>query len=165
MTTADPKTEAEQVLNAFWWRRSLPVDPVQIAESMGVSVREAAMPENVSGALIKDPGSDAIIMLQSSDGDNRKRFTCAHELGHYVSRAGDESIEYVDLRDDMFSGAGTKPEEVFANQFAACLLMPESNVRDLYRPTEPVWLLAKQFGVSAEAMQWRLKNLGLIKTK
>ena len=61
-----------------------------------------------------------IIMLNENDGMNRKRFTCAHEIGHFVRR-GDTTEPYttIDFRDRL-SSLGSDPEEIYANEFAAC---------------------------------------------
>jgi Zn-dependent peptidase ImmA (M78 family) len=160
MVTRDPVQEAERIRATAWGNR-FPVDPVQIARVLGIDVRQAPLSEDVSGALTKKLGQDPTILLNAHDHPNRQRFTAAHELGHFVSRedAPDE-YEYVDLRDTVFASAGTVPEEVFANQFAANLLMPERDVRRLrsdgLTPTE----MALYFGVSQDAMHIRLKNLG-----
>lgn len=159
VSTRDPAREAERIRNSFW-TRGFPVDPVLIAQRLGVSVRQAKLSPGVSGALVKSPGEDPTILLNANDHPNRQRFTCAHELGHYISRENDpDAYEYVDLRDIFRSAAGTKPEEIFANTFAANLLMPEKEVRRLlsekHSPTE----MAAYFDVSQDSMHFRLKNL------
>lgn len=161
----DPQAEAERVLSTCWPARVIPVDPVAIARQLGVDVRQATLPDNVSAAIVKKPGADAVILLAQSDSNKRKRFSCAHELGHYVRRAGEDSIEFVDLRGPVAS-EGLDAEEIFANRFAACLLMPEKEVRDFcdaYRKQTgnpvPPWFAAEHFGVSGEAMGFRLANL------
>lgn len=157
---AEAKSEAERVLSEYWVFDRLPIDPVRIAQRMGVDVREANMPPQVSGSLVKKTDSDPVILVQRSDSENRKRFTCAHEIGHYIRRAGDSEIKYVDLREAMYQ-KGSDPEEVFANAFAASLLMPEGIVRRFHGEGIPLWQMAARFKVSAEAMRWRLVNLGL----
>jgi Zn-dependent peptidase ImmA (M78 family) len=75
----------------------------------------------------------------------------------------------VNRRDDLSSMA-TDSQEIEANAFAAALLMPPALVRTALeqvrapRPGNPTRLgehLAEQFGASAEAMSYRLINLGL----
>jgi Zn-dependent peptidase ImmA (M78 family) len=155
---AHPRDEAERVLSAFWADRRLPVDPVAIARAMGLDVKQAELPPEISGALVKRAGADAVILLAQEDNPNRKRFTCAHELGHFVRHAGDASIERLDFRGTLAS-TGLDKEEVFANQFAANLLMPEAELRAAIQHQPSVWQLAHQFGVSGEAMGYRLENL------
>jgi Zn-dependent peptidase ImmA (M78 family) len=162
--TSEIKTEAAReaarLLTAAW-PFGIPVDPVSIARTAGLRVLEAPLDEDTLGALIKQPGQEPTIMINQNDPENRKRFTCAHELGHWVRRSK-EAEEYttVDLRSGL-STTGDDPEEVFANEFAACLLMPEDNVRTLHAGGHNDIEMAIQLKVSREAMQFRLKNLGL----
>ncbi|MBT0974157.1 ImmA/IrrE family metallo-endopeptidase, partial [Salmonella enterica subsp. enterica serovar 1,4,[5],12:i:-] len=89
--------------------------------------------DDVSGALLKEPEQDPVIILNRNDSNVRKRFTCAHELGHYVKRTENGQpleYEFVDYRGKLAS-QGVDSEEIFANNFAACLLMPEKEVRRL----------------------------------
>lgn len=164
LTTSKIKDEAARDaanLLAATWPLSVPVDPVSIARRTGLRVVYAAIDEDTMGALIKQPHEDPTIMINDSDVENRKRFTCAHELGHFVRRS-EEADEYatVDLRSGL-SAAGSDPEEIYANEFAACLLMPDEVVRS-YRATGLNDLeMAIRFKVSRAAMQHRLKNLGL----
>jgi len=157
--------DAQRLLEQTWGDQddvSIPVDPVRIAHRLGVEVRRAVMDDDVSGALVKKPGRDAVILLNASDSHNRQRFTCGHELGHYYKRVNDGTaeFEFVDRRDELAS-TGTNAEEIYANQFAAELLMPERHVRRLHKQTPDIADLALRFGVSPEAMSYRLKNLQL----
>jgi Zn-dependent peptidase ImmA (M78 family) len=152
---------AEEVLDECWDGR-LPIDPVRIAATFGLKTFSADLDGRVSGMLVKRTGTDPEIRLNGEDSRNRKRFTAAHELGHYVRRSRQlEEYEYVDYRDEH-SASGTDEEERFANGFAANLLMPRDAVQSLSGEGTPDFLLAKRFGVSREAMQNRLDNLGLL---
>jgi Zn-dependent peptidase ImmA (M78 family) len=144
------------------WDGTLPVDPVRIAKDLGVKVLKAPLKKDVSGALVKKEGRDPSILLNAEDGRARKRFTCAHELGHYIRRSSEPTprYEYVDYRDKR-SSTGTDEEERYANSFAASLLMPEVAVKAMHTPGMATFRLAKHFGVSVESMQHRLNNLGL----
>ncbi|MGD0452307.1 MAG: ImmA/IrrE family metallo-endopeptidase [Solirubrobacteraceae bacterium] len=141
------------------WGAPLPVDPISIARAAGIRVLDAPLDDDTAGALVKEPGQDPTILLNQNDSPNRKRFTCAHELGHYRRRSADET-EYttVDLRGSL-AAAGTDPEEIYANEFAASLLMPEDAVRRLLEEGLGDLELAIRFGVSREAIEYRLKNL------
>lgn len=161
MNPKNPKSAAAGVLRSCWPNGEVPVDPVAVAQKLGVDVRVGDLPPSYSGAIIKEPGSDPVILLAWEDHPNRQRFSCAHELGHYVQRAGDDDYSYIDYRGAMAS-QGTEPEEIFANQFAANLLMPEPIVRRRFEKSKPLWAFAREFGVSPEAMRFRLKNLGLL---
>lgn len=113
------------------------------------------------GALIKRPGQDPTIVINQDDGKNRRRFTCAHELGHYVRRSEDlEEYSTVDLRSGL-STEGTNEDEIYANEFAASLLMPEREVARMVEEGASDLEMTLRFLVSREAIQFRLKNLGI----
>jgi len=153
---------ADELRNAIWKNRGFPVNPVIIANRLGIKVFKSNLPDKVYGALIKEKGKDPIIIAHYADSENRQRFTCAHELGHYVYRLqqneDDEEYEFLDLRNQQ-SSEGIREEEIFANQFAANLLMPEKEVRKLAGEEKSSLLMALYFDVSTEAMKIRLKNL------
>jgi Zn-dependent peptidase ImmA (M78 family) len=153
---------ASELLEEFWDGR-LPVNPIRIARSLGIKVFNASFEEDVSGALVKAEGSDPSILLNSEDSRHRKRFTCAHEIGHFIGRAEEpEKYECVDYRDPR-SSTGSIEEERFADSFAANLLMPKPAVEALHSEGLPDFRLAIQFGVSREAMRNRLDELGLLR--
>lgn len=155
--------DAAKLLKATWGR-GIPVDPVAIARTAGLRVLDAPLDSDTMGALIKQPGRDPTILLNESDSPNRRRFTCAHEIGHFVRRS-EEADEYstIDLRNGL-SETGKDPEEIYANEFAACLLMPEDDVRIMHATGLSDLEMAIRFRVSREAMQYRLKNLGLMES-
>ncbi|HEO9763157.1 TPA: ImmA/IrrE family metallo-endopeptidase [Escherichia coli] len=158
----NPREHARRVLDTFWCGRGFPVDPAKIAHDMGLDVFITDLPGKVSGALIKQKDQDPAIFLNSNDNKVRQRFSCGHELGHYIARQASHSdeYEYVDLRGETAS-AGTHPDEIFANKFAAELLMPVDEVRKLHADGQPSYIMAHYFGVSDDAMTYRLKNLRL----
>jgi Zn-dependent peptidase ImmA (M78 family) len=145
------------------WGDAIPVDPVLIARRLGIHVLDAPLGPDTSGALVKEREQDPRILLNSSDSANRKRFTCAHEIGHFVKRDdAPEEYEYVDLRGPL-AATGSDPEERYANAFAACLLMPEDYVRQLHNEGVADLEMAMRFDVSREAMQNRLSALNLVR--
>lgn len=166
MPLTDPEQDAGQVLEQAWRPLddpgALPVDPVRIARSLGMEVYAAVLPSGESGMLVGAPDTDPVIYINERDGAPRQRFTCAHEIGHYVGRvgAGDTSFRFRDKRDQL-SSEGTDPDEVYANRFAAALLMPAPAVGREHAKTRNPALLASRFGVSAAAMTIRLEVLGL----
>ena len=129
---------------------------------MGLRVLDADLPGNVSGALLKQIDRDPVILLNRFDSLNRKRFSCAHELGHYASRMqnGADHYEYIDQR-GAESGAGTNPDEIYANQFAAELLMPGDKVWELHKQGQGPLSIARYFAVSDDAMRVRFNTLRL----
>jgi Zn-dependent peptidase ImmA (M78 family) len=160
--------EANDLLKTAWRLDengfAVPVDPFQIARRLGLQVFAASLEPDVSGMLVKRPGHDAEIYVNGDDSENRQRFSCAHEIGHYILRASsrpDDSFGYIDRRGEIAS-AGRNPAEIFANQFAAELLMPQENVRRCAATMSDA-ALAALFQVSVGAMKYRLENLGIVR--
>jgi Zn-dependent peptidase ImmA (M78 family) len=164
----EAERDAHELLERAWMRGAssrlkLPVDPFAIARDLGIQVfTHPGLPIEVSGMLRKQAGySDPEILLNALDSRNRQRFTCAHELGHYMQRVEkgeDEAWEYVDHRDALTS-EGLDQDEVYANTFAACLLMPRQVVEERLDGANAA-ALALDFGVSGDAMGFRLRDLG-----
>jgi Zn-dependent peptidase ImmA (M78 family) len=163
MTVREAEAEAEQLLNSSWWYSNggLPVDPFHLARGLGIAVRLEPLPADESGNIVIAPDEAPVISLNQFDGENRRRFTCAHEIGHYVSRSqGAEPQRFIDFRDTL-AGLGRDTEEIFANQFAAALLMPAEHVMRLNSKGTSVEAMARTFKTSVQAMELRLRNLRL----
>jgi len=164
-----PEDEAERLLDRAWTRlpdrsRAIPVDPIVIAKVLSINVFQGKLPPNVSAKISKEVGADPRIILNQADSPNRKRFSCAHEIGHYIQRGNtDAGFEWTDERGPLAT-EGIDADEIFANQFAASLLMPRDEVRSLHLNGGRVADLAVTFQVSVDAMQFRLNNLGLSAT-
>lgn len=148
-----------------------PVDTFGLARHLGVVIVQSAMPEDVSGMLIREGNSSTIgLNIDQQHSRQRQRFTVAHELGHLRLHRGRplivDSAVRVNMR-DATSARATSREEVEANKFAALLLMPESMILSEVRkvggadPDEMRATLARRFNVSLEAMGYRLVNLGI----
>lgn len=153
------EVKAREVLDEYWPDRFIPVDPVQIARDMGVEVFSAELGNDVFGLIYGSPGG-AEIFVDRDQPPNRYRFTVAHELGHYVEHSERPQpaaeMDYVDRRSDVDRG---RPEEVYANQFAGALLMPEQELRAERARGRNDVQLARHFGVSLSALQYRLQLL------
>jgi len=170
VTTVKPgyvrvRRRAEELLRAF---SGPPVDLDAIALGMGVEIRPYDLEPDVSGILYRD-GNRRVIVFNRSHSLERQRFTIAHELGHLMLHKGqpvhvDEGFR-VNLRDPR-STTAENVEEVEANAFAANLLMPANWLRsdlDLgpfdLADEQSLSRLAKRYGVSAQAMAFRLAAL------
>jgi Zn-dependent peptidase ImmA (M78 family) len=137
----------------------LPVPVEAIAEDLlGLQVGESE-DLAVSGMLLP---LERQIWLNASEGAPRRRFTLAHELGHWVcqhleGRSAPVYCRAADVQPEP--SAADRALEREANLFAAELLMPEEAVRRAFKDGAD---LADRFGVSDEAMAWRLFNFGLV---
>lgn len=149
-----------------------PVDVERVARHLDLHVREGEFDGEISGFLYQD-GTRTVIGINRAHGAARRRFTLAHEIGHYVLH--NRETTFVDrggpsiLKRDVRSSAGTDVREVEANAFAAELLMPapflarslaeadeRADAEDLIRD------LAQQYNVSVQAMTIRLIRLGYL---
>jgi hypothetical protein len=164
----EAKRDAEELLAMAWRKKGpsglfLPVDPVEIAFSLGIGVLNGRddFPRNVSGGLRKAPGfADPEILLSPLDSRSRQRFTCAHELGHSIRwmKSGDQgSWDHADGR-DLLQERDHDPEEAYANWFATELLMPQDLILDRLGSAN-VAVLAFDFGVTTDVMRFRLDRL------
>lgn len=143
------------------------VDVNKIAAKQGMQVIEEDLPDNVSGALDCRTKEEPIVLLNKHHHLNRKRFSLAHEIGHFVlhKMTGVHMDTKIFLRSDSPSLQGVKIERE-ANQFAAELLMPELEIRNAWKnlpedwfDESPLQIIAKQFKVSEGALFIRMKQL------
>jgi Zn-dependent peptidase ImmA (M78 family) len=169
-TRSSIEQKAAELRNAAG-ARSIPVDPVVIAEYLGCRVVAEHFSDDLSGVLIRKDGA-ATIAVNVGDSLLRKRFTVAHECGHMA--LGHEGDLFVDKqvvnRRNPTSSLAIDDREIEANQFAASLLMPRDEVvshldhisRSCRNRSMLVEQLASTFKVSRQAMEIRLVNLGLL---
>jgi Zn-dependent peptidase ImmA (M78 family) len=151
----------------------IPVDVIATAE--GLPIVETEMDADVSGALIRS--RDLVgIAVNAQQAPVRKRFTIAHELGHFLLDHQDKDHldwEFTVIRRDGKSSEAEDDQEIAANFFAATLLMPRQMLRaDVERSKRfngearlddpEIALLAKKYRVSDTAMRYRLQNLSLL---
>lgn len=128
-----------------------------IAEDLlGLSVTEAEL--DVSGLLLP---AERQIYVNASEVPVRRRFTLAHELGHWICQHLEGHTAPVYCRAEDTAPNAARALEREANVFAAELLMPEQLVRREWGMVSTAGELADRFGVSGVAMQWRLYSFDL----
>jgi Zn-dependent peptidase ImmA (M78 family) len=150
-----------------------PVAVDKIAEIHGIKIMPYTFNDEISGVLVEENNSFTI-GLNITHSPKRRRFTIAHELGHYFlqhQRQGvfvDESLmkQNLVIFRDSFSSTGENTQEREANAFAAALLMPRAFIENYLKNytvdlTEDGDLekMAAKFDVSTGAMAFRLSNL------
>lgn len=151
----------------------VPVEKIAIEYGALLSFEPFEDKEAISGMLFRD-NKQVVIGINSAHGKTRQRFSIAHELGHLLLHEGKlfvDKVSRINLRDETSSKAIDR-EEIEANSFAAALLMPKDLViKEITKRigrSRTIELdvlisdLAKLFGVSKEAMDYRLRNLGII---
>lgn len=153
--------------------KSAPVPVERIAESLGARlVYEPSHEgeEEVYGMLYRDEGQP-VIGVNSTNHIHRQRFTIAHEIGHLLCHEGKMYIDSPIIRyRDSKSSMAIDKEEIEANGFAAELLMPKDFVekslqvigkKKLLDWKKIVERISKEYKVSAQTVEFRLKNLGI----
>jgi Zn-dependent peptidase ImmA (M78 family) len=167
------RSQAEALLRRFTVT-SAPVPVTTIARGLGAEVQFVPADDTLSGFLYRERGANrTVIGVNANHHENRQNFTVGHELGHLVLH--DMEDIHVDrgfsvrLR-NATSSEGTHVEEKEANLFAAEILMPAKFLKKDVQTIDAVDLddetviaaLATKYGVSTQAMTFRLGYLGYI---
>ncbi|MFD1786480.1 ImmA/IrrE family metallo-endopeptidase [Sphingomonas floccifaciens] len=143
-----------------------PVDIETFARTVGILEFRDLEVDGFVGALMTDlEKTKGIILSAAGLPAVRRRFTVAHELGHFLIAAhrGDKQCTSKDLMETRRETLHQK-EEVQANRFAAGLLMPKpwfvAQTDDLGPPAlEHLRILAATYSVSLEAAANRYAEL------
>ncbi len=146
-----------------------PVKIDLIVRDLGIDIdMEADLDTEISGQLERQLDGKFKISSNFMDGENRKRFTVAHELGHYMLHAhligeglDDNKAYRSEASGNFHNRAIKKQHETEANRFAAQILMPKKMIEKRAKSGKTVQELAECFKVSAAAMEIRLKTLGI----
>lgn len=145
--------EAARLLREHWGIDSGPVGHlVRLAENNGVVVVFSPTQTAAVDAYSFDDGYRPTVVLNPAKEDYyRQRFDVAHELGHLVMHVDAEP--------------GSKVVENQAHRFAAELLLPENELRDLL-PSKADWrvlaALKETYGASLQALLYRSRALGVM---
>ena len=95
-----------------------------LSDNLGVEVKFVDI-KSLEGAYIKKSKN---ILVSTYRPEGRLRFTCAHELGHFVFDHGDHFDELVE-KPNSTEG---RFEERLSDAFASFLLMPQSTIRSAF---------------------------------
>jgi hypothetical protein len=123
-----------------------------IASVVGVELPEG---KRLSGLLLEDRGLILVDSWEVEQWPNRRRFTIAHELGHFLLHR--KNPEYL-----ASPGASGLPLiEAEAHAFAAALLMPAALLRPAADACNGDWSqLLEPFLTTNGAVERRLRTLG-----
>ena len=106
-------------------------------------------------------GDVSVMVLNESDSNEVRLFSLFHEFCHLLKRQ--EGICTVDFEKDK----DNQPEEKYCDEFAAFLLMPEQQLRNVVKEFPITTLkqlreVSKLFGVSQSVMIIQMKTFGII---
>lgn len=152
-----------------------PIDIKRITQLLGIKIRGKRLGDpgdDLSGLLFRED-DQVIIGVNLDHPITRQRFTIAHEIGHYQLHSPNplhvDRVVFGVLRRDKRSSQAMDIEEMEANAFAAELLMPVGMLKqepelqkDIIDHERDIDTLAERYGVSKQAMTFRLINLGII---
>ncbi|MET8084130.1 XRE family transcriptional regulator [Micromonospora sp. NPDC005237] len=141
----------------------LPYDLAKFADllerTLGIDVAFEPLPAGLDGLSVSTDGF-CLALVSSGISGTRQRFTLAHEVGHLI--AGDSQ----DLRIDESVLGRRLPDEERANSFAASFLMPARALRaEVPRALIDEGAVAEllgTYGVSLDALAFRLHNIGIV---
>lgn len=163
------KEDAEHLADSEWRRLGLGDEPIKdifsLIESQGVHViRQEMGNDGFDGAFLYSPENGAFVIINASRPLVRQVFTAAHEYCHCLKhRNRGIQIDRNIYEDYLNTDAPTM--ERYANAFAAAFLMPRKAIEralknlNKHLDAEEVIQLKRYFGVSYQAMVWRLVNL------
>lgn len=162
-TAPGRRMDAAEVLDRFW-DRTTPVRVLSIANTLGVEVFEQAM-EGGSGYSCFCAEGRSQIVLNAAEPVLHKRFSLAHQLGHFVLQHGvpGEAQPWLEVPQNFKSNAHERPEAE-ANAFALQLLLPTDALRlAVQSGTRTTDALSQLFQVSEAGVRHRLAGLGMLR--
>lgn len=131
-----------------------PVKVGNICERLGIVLVEEIFPDHVCGSIQYTDGR-YVIRVNKLHHSNRKRFTVAHELAHYIEHRhliGDGVVD-----DMMYRSSLSSETEREANQIAARILMPDHLLEYVSeQENQDMDAVARRLGVSLQALSIRL---------
>jgi Zn-dependent peptidase ImmA (M78 family) len=178
------KNKAEQLIEQY--ALSSPVRVFELADLIGIGWKLCSSEDltrmlsdndkNVSAAELKETITDilgcydkekkVLYLHDTNQPITRKRFTMAHEIGHYILHGDAKDTHH--FRKTYYRRDILKPTDAYekeANYFAGYLLMPDRDIlsvlpysRMMISGDEIVDKYSKIFAVSPESMRIRLRT-------
>lgn len=133
-----------------------PVDIPGICAALGIVYREDNLGRagGYEGVLLREGGYVGILVNQNIPYPGRRRFTGAHELGHYRIKHHTQK-EYWCTPQDIEDFRSPNAVEAEANRFAAELLLPSERISAALRREAPsmdlIRSIADEYGTSLTA--------------
>lgn len=137
-----------------------PVQTVPLAQELGLTVWHVPnWPDDLSGKIVKSDAqggaSGYAIYVNQSHHPNRRRFTTAHEIAHFILH--DQFIGDGLVDDGLYRSRLSNAMEAQANNLAADILMPRFLLNQhIASGITSIAQLAQIFQVSESAMSIRV---------
>lgn len=156
-------TRAEHLAQRFRQDQDMPAGPLndltELCDRVGLFpfIMDFGADGNL-GAMIEVTEAAGVALINGTGSSRRRRFTLAHELGHWITGSSYEAVS-----------SSVSNSEKMLNTFAAHLLMPRDTVVRQWHYLEQTHdrksaavAITTRYGVSWSAALLHLKNLDLI---
>ena len=158
---------------------SVPVPIQELCARLGILKIEDLDTDEFEGGLVTDANRSEGTIQAKRGGEPRRRFTIAHELGHFLlaHHIPDQPGRFLCKKSDLLrltakAGDQRQRREVEANRFAALVLMPPHLLRQAMAAfrepdLEHVLMLARDFAVGKEPaarayVQYHLERIAIV---
>lgn len=139
---------------------SAPIKIGEIAKDLGLVVKIATLPADISGE-IKESNNTIIIKVNRHDVKARRRYTLAHEIAHFLLH---RHLLGQGISDDVLYRSSHSDEiEAEANRLASDIIMPMKLVEEIFKKhykgkkdAELYEAMAGELEVSTTALKIRL---------
>ena len=134
-----------------------PVPVGKICSNLGIEANYLPLSEDISGRINRS-NNKYFIEANCRHAINRRRFTVAHELGHYCLHK-----DFLDSNGMILERSTRsfviRDKEIEADSFAAELLMPRIHFIKIHEKLKNIDSLSQYFLVSKLAIEMRIKTL------
>jgi Zn-dependent peptidase ImmA (M78 family) len=145
---------AKKIIRTYHYTKdNLYVDIRKIMKERNIIVKDVYLPDKIS-AVLDTRGDQPIVLVQEKHDEKRKRFSLAHELGHFVLNSSPRGV-HMDRQTyfrSNLSSSGTDIGEKRANRFAAELLIPSDILWEILSEDMPDFIDAEEIK-GLEALQ------------
>ena len=131
---------------------------IALLEMRGVKIIEIDAPDSFDGLSAMVNGCIPVIVLAyQRKFSERKRLTALHELGHLILKFNDLIPE--------------KKQESLCNSFASEMLLPEEELKEMMGEKRNDYIfcdvksMQKRYGISFDAIMYKMKECGIIPEK
>lgn len=153
MRTSYIRRITKELIKEYNYQPPIPVE--DLIDRLGLSIREVSTELDIDAKL--DANKMRIIVNRLQTNPFRRRFSLAHELGHFVLKHHIKPWEYEDPE------TGKSFIEPEADEFAGSLLMPQHLLTEHIKKGTPLNDIQHKFQVSKQALWVRLEIYRLTK--